>query len=173
MGKLGRILVVLVFAMSCFFLAFSFIAFNSRIAWKEKVAEVESKLTQQRNKNREIEAEVRRMEIDRASGRATRANALALLEATIATSELEIAATQQRLAELQTQKQSKGREVTGSIDELQQERQRVDAARTEVATIRTKRDKLFEEVLDLKNQILELEGVRQRLNPSEARMLSY
>lgn len=173
MSKLGRILVVLVFAMSCFFLAFSFMLFLSRVQWQDKLTEAEANLRAQRTENTRIQSEIRRMEIDRASGSASRSNALTLLEVGMALSETEVEKIRTDLANLQNQKQEKGREVTGTLSKLQAEREKVQAAREQVEATQESRDELYKEVLDLKNQILELEAVRQRLNVSEARLRSY
>ena len=173
MSKLGRILVVVVFAMSCFFLAFAFMVFNTRVNWNDKAAEAEADLRAQRSTNTEIQSDIRRMEIDRAVGNATRTSALTLLEATLATSETEVSEMRQELTRLQSEKQEKGRQVTGTLATLQSERAKVDAARDAVEAAQAQRDKLYEDVLKLKNEILELEGIRQRLNSSESRLLSY
>ncbi len=173
MSKLGRILVVVVFAMSCFFLAFAFMVFNTRVNWNAKAAEAEADLRAQRTVNTEIQSDIRRMEIDRAVGDATRTSALTLLEATLATSETEVAEMRQELNRLQAEKQEKGRQVTGTLATLQSEREKVNAARNAVEAAQAERDKLYEDVLKLKNEILELEAIRQRLNPSESRLLSY
>ena len=79
----------------------------------------------------------------------------------------------QELTRLQSEKQEKGRQVTGTLATLQSERAKVDAARDAVEAAQAQRDKLYEDVLKLKNEILELEGIRQRLNSSESRLLSY
>lgn len=173
MSKLGRILVVLVFAMSCFFLAFSFMLFLSRVHWNDKLSQMEADLQSQRSKNSRIQSEIRRMEIDRSSGKASRNSALTLLEVGMAMGESEVTKIRDELTTLQNQKQEKGREVTGTLTKLQSEREKVQAARMEVDATQSARDELFQEVLDLKNQILELEAVRQRLNVSEARLRTY
>ena len=172
-SKLGRILVVFVFVMSSFFLAFAFMVFMSRTDWNAKVAQAQSDLQSQQGVNREIRDQIRRLEIDRTSGKAASSNALALLEANVATSEMEIAKTRQTLTSLQQAKQEKGNEVTGTLATLQAERVRVDEARSSVNTVQAQRDRLYTEVLQLKNQILELEAVRQRLNATEERMMTY
>ena len=173
MSKFGRVLVVLVFAMSCFFLAFSFMLFISRVRWNDKLTQAQADLREQRTENTRIRDEIRRLEINRSSGNATRSNALTLLEVGMATSEEEVNKIRKNLDDLQNQKQEKGREVTGTLDRLQQERAKVQKARKDVEAVQGTRDELLEEVLDLKNQILELEAVRQRLNASESRLRTY
>lgn len=173
MSKFGRVLVVLVFAMSCFFLAFSFMLFISRVRWNDKLTQAQADLREQRTENTRIRDEIRRLEINRSSGNATRSNALTLLEVGMATSEEEVNKIRKNLDDLQNQKQEKGREVTGTLDRLQQERAKVQKARKDVDAVQGTRDELLEEVLDLKNQILELEAVRQRLNASESRLRTY
>lgn len=171
MNMLGKILVVLIFIMSVFFMAFSFMVFMTQTNWKENTATEKKKLDSATSANRTLQQEIATLKTGRASENAARTNAIALLEASLASSEQQKNDMQQELTALRAQQQQQGAQVTGSLATLQAEREKVDALRETVKAAQAERDKMFAEVVDLKNEVLELESVRQRLSSSETALL--
>ena len=171
MNMLGKILVVLIFIMSIFFLAFSFMVFSTQTSWKDKEAQAQSDLSNARSSNSQLEAEIAKLKKQRAAANAARTSAIALLEANLSQSRQRLNAMQEELTALRAQQSQQGAQVTGSLATLQAERQKVDSLRDAVKAAQGERDKMFAEVVDLKNQVLELEAVRQRLTASETALL--
>lgn len=171
MNMLGKILVMLVFIMSIFFMAFSFMVFMTQTSWKDKAEAETQKLRTQQGANAELENQIKQLEVQRAAANASRTNAIALLEASLATSEGEVANIRKDLSVLKSERQLQGKQVTGSLATLKAERAKVDALRDTVKVAQGERDKIFAEVVDLKNKVFELEAIRQRLTASETSLL--
>jgi len=163
MNFLGKILVVLIFIMSICFMVFSFMVFMTQTSWKDMAEKRQSELRRVESENTTKQAEITRLMTLRASENAARTNAIALLEARLASSSQQMIEMNRQLAGLQAQQAQQGEQVTGSIQTLQTERQKVDTLRSTVKTAQSERDQMFSEVVDLKNKVLELEAIRQRL----------
>lgn len=171
MNTLGKILVMLVFVMSIFFMAFSFMVFMTQTNWKNKAAEAAADLSDARSNNARLQTEITQLQTQRKAENAARTSAIALLEANLADSETQIESMRQQLTELRAKEQQQGAQVTGSLATLQAERQKVESLREIVKAAQADRDEMFADVVDLKNQVLELEATRQRLAASEAALL--
>ena len=172
MNMLGKILVVLIFIMSIFFMAFSFMVFMTQTNWKEKTSKAEDDLRTARQANSSLQAEITTLKTRRASDNAARTSAIALLEANLASSVEEQNKMSNDLAALRAQQQQQGAQVTGSIATLQAERDKVDVLRETVKSAHAERDKMFDEVVRLKNRVLELESTRKRLSASQTDLLA-
>lgn len=171
MNMLGKILVVLIFIMSIFFMAFSFMVFMTQTSWKTKYNTASSEAQSARSSNNQLEAQIAALKTQRAAENAARTNAIALLEANLSSSEQAVSDMQQDLTRLRTQEQQQGTQVTASVETLQSERKKVDALQQIVKAAQADRDKMFADVVDLKNSVLELEAVKQRLTASESALL--
>lgn len=171
MNMLGKILVVLIFIMSIFFMAFSFMVFMTQTDWKAKASTASSELQNARSANNQLKADVAKIKIQRAAENAARTNAIALLEANLSSSEQNLNEMRSQLTELLAQRAQQGAQVTGSLQTLQAERQKVDGLREALKAAHGERDKMFSDVVDLKNQVLELETIRQRLGANEKALL--
>lgn len=167
MNFLGKILVVLIFIMSIFFMSFSFMVYMTQTSWQEKAETVQRELDNAKNLNREHLAKVNSLKTLRASENAARTNAIALLEARLASSSQQMVRMSQELTALQGQQAAQGAQVTGSLQTLQTEREKVETLRQAMKTAQSERDQMFNEVVDLKNKVLELESIRQRLSDRE------
>ena len=171
MNTLGKILIVLIFVMSIFFMTFSFMVFMTHDNWKEKAADADRDLATARNENSQLEAQIADAKTQRAAENAARTSAVALLEARLQADRQQLQESQQRLSELQAQQALMGEQVTGSVAALKMEREKVDALRETVKSAQAERDKIFTEVVGLKNEVLELESIRQRLASRESDLL--
>lgn len=171
MNTLGKILIVLIFVMSIFFMAFSFMVFMTHDSWKDKASQADRDLQQARNQNSQLEASIAEAKTQRQAENAARTTAIALLEARLQTDSQQLAETQGQLRTLQAKQSAMGEQVTGSLAALQMERQKVEGLRENVKSAQAERDKIFGEVVNLKNQVLELESIRQRLAAREQDLL--
>ena len=171
MNLLGKILVLLIFIMSIFFMTFSFMVFMTQTNWKEKADAVQSDLRTAQATNNEHKATIASLKTLRASENAARTNAIALLEARLASSGQQLAKLNSELTDLRGQQAAQGAQVTGSLQTLQTERAKVETLRDAMKTAQSERDQMFAEVVDLKNKVLELETVRQRLSDRESALL--
>lgn len=171
MNFLGKILVVLIFIMSICFMVFSFMVYMTQTSWKELADQRQSELRRVEGENTTKQAEITRLMTLRASENAARTNAIALLEARLASSSQQMIDMNRDLASLRAQQDQQGEQVTGSIQTLQTERTKVETLRSTVKTAQAERDDMFAEVVDLKNKVLELEAVRQRLSQREVNLL--
>ena len=172
MNMLGKILVVAIFIMSVFFLAFSFMVFSTQTSWEQKATEAKTERDRARTENNQLQTQIADIKKQRAAANAARTSAIALLEANLSQSEQQLNAMRQELQALRTQQSQQGAQVTGSLATLQAERQKVDSLREAVKAAQRERDNMFAEVVDLKNQVLELEATRKRLSASETALLS-
>lgn len=171
MNMLGKILVVLIFIMSIFFMAFSFMVFSTQTSWKDKATQAKSERDNATTANNQLQAEVTRIKTERAAANAARTRAIALLEANLSQSGQQINVMQQELEVLRSKQAQQGAQVTGSLATLQAERQKVDSLREAVKMAQGERDKMFADVVNLKNSVLQLEAIRQRLSASETALL--
>ena len=171
MNTLGKILVVLIFIMSIFFMAFSFVVFMTHENWKGKEDKARQDLSNAQSQNRQLETEIAKLQTQRAAENAFRTNAIALLEARLRTSSQSLDTMQQQLVMLQGERSQMGEQVNGSLKALDEERKKVDGLRQNVKAAQAERDKMFADVVALKNQVLELESTRQRLAAREESLL--
>lgn len=172
MNFLGKILVVLIFIMSIFFMSFSFMVFMTQTSWKEKADAAQTQLRDARNAASQQEAKIKSLQTLRASENAARTNAIALLEARLASSNQQMQDMNRQLVSLRDQQAAQGAQVTGSLETLNTEREKVEALRLAMKKSQSERDQMFNEVVDLKSQVLELEAVRQRLAAREGNLLN-
>lgn len=171
MNMLGKILVVLIFVMSIFFMSFSFMVFMTQTNWKDKASQADSQLRESQAAVAKRQAEIAALKTQRAAENAARTSAIALLEANLAASDQQLNEMQQQLVALRSQQQQQGAQVTGSLATLTAEREKVDSLRETVKAAQAERDQMFSEVVNLKNKVLELESIRQRLSASETALL--
>lgn len=171
MNFLGKILVVLIFIMSIFFMSFSFMVYMTQTSWKKKADDKQQQLSLAIDETTSVKAKVSSLQTLRASENAARTNAIALLEARLSSSNQQLNDMNQQLAGLRDQQAAQGAQVTGSLETLQTERQKVDTLRAAMKTSQSERDQMFAEVVDLKNNVLELESIRQRLSARELSLL--
>lgn len=163
MNTLGKILVVLIFIMSIFFMAFSFMVFMTHNSWKDKSDAAKSSLNTAQQNNRALEAEIATIKKKRMAENAARVNAIALLEGRLRTSSEQLTVKNQQVLALRSDQAQKGEQVTGSLEALEIERNKVETLRKSVNSAQAERDKMFDEVVKLKDQVLEYEAVRARL----------
>lgn len=163
MNLLGKILVILIFIMSVLFMAFSVTVYMTHTDWKEKAGEAENQLREARQQNNQLKSEIESVQTKNASERAARTNVVALLEARARTSEDQLAMARQRLSNLEADARQAQARVDGTIATLNTLRQKVDGLRDTVKKAQEDRDNMFQEVVDLKGQVLALEATRERL----------
>ena len=172
MNTLGKILVVLIFIMSIFFMSFSFMVFMTQTSWKQKYETANSDAQSARSANGQLEAQIAAMKTKRATENAARTNAIALLEANLSDREQAINGMDDELKRLRQTQQQQGSQVTGSLATLEAERKKVDSLQRIVKEAQADRDKMFDEVVRLKDAVLELEAIKQRLTASESSLLN-
>ena len=172
MNMLGKILVVLIFIMSIFFMAFSFMVFMTQTSWKQKYNTANGEAQQARSANSQLEAQITSVKTERAAENAARTNAIAVLEATLNSREQDVQQIRQDLVRLQQKEQEQSSQVNVSLETLDKEREKVDALQQIVKAAQAERDKMFDEVVRLKNDVLELQAVNQRLSQTETSLLN-
>ena len=167
MNTLGKILIVLIFVMSIFFMAFSFMVFMTHDDWKTKASDAENQLRTARNTNTELQGQIEAIQTQRASENAARKLAITVLEARARGAEQQLATERAELQNLRAAISETGELVAGSLNSLELERQKVETLRGTVKDAESERDRLFKSVIELKNRVLELESVRERLASRE------
>ena len=171
MNTLGKLMILLIFLMSILFMTFSFMVFMTQTAWNAKAKTAQSDLQTQQQKNRQLQTQMKELELQMAGAKAARTNAIATLETSLASSDADLNRTRKLLGDLQAEQQLQGKQVTGSLATLQTERKKVDSLRETLNTVVGERDKIFAELISLRNSVLELEATRDNLTAREADLL--
>ncbi len=163
MNLLGKILVILIFIMSILFMSFSVTVYMTHQDWKTKASETGSQLQTARTQNDQLKSDIEAIRTTYASERAARTSVISLLETRSRASENELGLARQRLSVLESdQRQAQGR-VDATIKTLDDVKTNVDTLRDTVKRAQADRDKVFQDVVDLKGQVLSLEATRERL----------
>lgn len=176
MTFVGKILVVLILIMSLVFMSFTMMVYSTHRNWKDLVENPTTGLkVQLENKRREL----KQLEDDRqevlnklAYERATRTEALAVLEVKTRELEVELAKKEEQLKIAQTQLS----EATQTVDSSQAQQKRlkdeVDQLRNEIKVARQDRDFQVAEVQKLLDKINQGEGQLKRLRLRNAQLVS-
>ncbi len=163
MNFIGKIFVVLIFAMSLVFMSFAVAVYGTHQNWKEKAAAEAQRVQNLQTTLAEREAEKAKLEKELAAEQESRKNALAKLE----TERNELATQRDELTKQRDALLVKDKEAVAALDTAQQNLARltkeVDGLRGEIRLTQDQRDKDFERTVELTDQIHQAKGEVRRL----------
>ncbi len=163
MNLLGKILTVLILILSIGFMFSSFFVYATHRNWQDEAQRISGELSTAQQKNRELETQIAQKRKELASERAARASALAVLEQRSQKAEQERMAATRDLQVLRQSERQAIQALTGSQETLTNLKTEIDRLRADVKQAEADRDQMFQQVVGLKVQELEAEGVRRRL----------
>jgi hypothetical protein len=172
MNTLGKILVVLIFVMSIFFMAFSFMVYLTHTNWETKAQDAEKRVTDARRQNEQLNDQIAKLNVQRAAENAARKSQLALLETRNSSNQEQLVAQQRALGDLQASLREANDAIGGSTKQLEIESGKVAALRDSVKKAEADRDKMFVDVTELNDRVLQLEAINQRLDAREQDLLT-
>ena len=167
MTLVGKILVVLIFIMSLVFMSFTVMVYSTHRNWKDLVENpssgLKARLTQREQEKRQLENERQEILNKLAYERATRTEALAVLEVKLSELTAELARNEETLRTTQTQLGEANQLVSSSLAQKQRLTTEVEKLREEVKGAREDRDFQVAEVQKLTDKINQSEGQLRRL----------
>ena len=167
MTLVGKILVVLIFIMSLVFMSFTLAVYSTHRNWKDLVENpntgLKARLTQKEQQLRQKENEKQEALNKLAYERATRTEALAVLEVKLSELTAELARNEESLRTTQTQLGEANQVVSSSLAQKQRLTEEVTKLREEVKGSREDRDFQVAEVQKLTDRINQSEGQLRRL----------
>lgn len=183
MTLIGKIFTVLIFLMSILFMAFAVSVYATHKNWREAVQRPQKDVRpgvelglyyQKQNLERTIEqlrTEVERIKNELARERAARVHALAVLESEVQQKQMELAALEKQNLELtdsQTQAIATVSTIQNTLSALKGE---VSGLRDDVRVAREDRDRQFEKVVTLNDQIGQAQGELARMTTEREKLL--
>ncbi|MEM8677870.1 MAG: hypothetical protein AAGF97_00815 [Planctomycetota bacterium] len=167
MTLVGKILVVLIFIMSLVFMSFTLAVYSTHRNWKDLVENpntgLKARLTQKEQQLRQKENEKQEALNKLAYERATRTEALAVLEVKLSELTAELARNEESLRTTQTQLGEANQVVSSSLAQKQRLTEEVTKLREEVKGAREDRDFQVAEVQKLTDRINQSQGQLRRL----------
>lgn len=173
MNLLGKIFTVLIFIMSLVFMAFAVSVYATHTNWKEKVTNTDTaggkqlglkqQLDQQKELNRQLQAQIDQHKTALAKEKAARANALAALESKLVQLQTQLTQKDDELAKLEAAHQAlvdTNNQTQNTLTALTDE---VKTLRDEIRTAHQDRDEQFAQVVSLTDQVNQARGELARL----------
>lgn len=172
MNLVGKIFVVLIFAMSLMFMSFAVAVYGTHQNWKEKAAAEGQRVQNLQGTLSEREAEKTKLEAELQAERDARNQAVAKLE----TQRDELAKERDSLVKQRDALLVKDKEAVAALDTAQQNLARltteVEGLRGEIRTTQDQRDKDFERAVELTDQIHQAQGEVRRLEERRIQLAS-
>ncbi len=163
MNFIGKIFVVLIFAMSLVFMSFAVAVYGTHQNWKEKAAAEAQRVANLQTTVAERETERDRLKAELETELAARNQALGKLEE----ERKELAVQRDELAKERNALLIKDKAAVAALDTAQQNLARltkeVEGLRGEIRDAQGKRDEHFERVVELTDQIHQAQGEVKRL----------
>jgi cell division protein FtsL len=163
MTLLGKIFTVLIFIMSCVFLAFSIMVYATHTNWRELAQAKEQELSQKQAKIRQLED--LQTELSKAIDmeKAARRIALAALETKLRARTTELERVQQELAKLTATEGTTAGALVTAQNELATMTSEVKQLRDNIRTAQQDVDDKYQQVVTLTDEINQLRMIRQEL----------
>jgi hypothetical protein len=163
MNLVGKIFVVLIFAMSLMFMSFAVAVYGTHQNWKEKAAAEAQRVQNLQETVNQHEADKKKLEEQLAAEEAAHEQAVAKLN----TARDEFAKERDALVKQRDALLVKDTDAVAALDSAQQNLARltkeVDGLRGEIRTTQDQRDKDFERAVELTDQIQQAQGEVRRL----------
>jgi uncharacterized protein YlxW (UPF0749 family) len=178
MNLIGKIFTVLIFIMSMVFMAFAVAVYATHTNWKEKVTNTDTaggrqlglkpQLDQQKELNRQLQAQIDAVNNALAKERAARVNVLAALEAKLLQVQTQLTQKDDDLAKLDAAHQVLVETNNNTQNLLTALTGEVQTLRDEIRTAQQDRDDQFQQVVALTDQLNQATGELNRLNERNA-----
>jgi uncharacterized protein YlxW (UPF0749 family) len=178
MNLIGKIFTVLIFIMSMVFMAFAVAVYATHTNWKEKVTNTDTaggrqlglkpQLDQQKELNRQLQAQIDAVNNALAKERAARVNVLAALEAKLLQVQTQLTQKDDDLAKLDAAHQVLVETNNNTQNLLTALTGEVQTLRDEIRTAQQDRDDQFQQVVPLTDQLNQATGELNRLNERNA-----
>lgn len=163
MNFIGKIFVVLIFVMSLVFMSFAVAVYGTHQNWKQEAEKQQELVTIARNELTKAEEATQLLEAEKKREIDARDQTLAKLEEQRA----ELATDREALVKERDALMIKDQEAVVALKAAQQNLERltkeVEGLRTEIRTAQGERDKSFEQVVELTDQIHQEKGEVERL----------
>ena len=172
MNLIGKIFVVLIFAMSLVFMSFAVAVYGTHQNWREKAAAEAQRVSNLQATVTEREAERDRLKAELTNELNARTQALAKLEE----ERKELAAQREELVKQRDLLLVKDKEAVAALDTAQQNLARltkeVEGLRGEIRDAQGQRDQHFTRVVELTDQIHQAQGEVKRLEERRIQLAS-
>ena len=164
MNLIGKIFVLLVFAMSLIFMAFAVVVYSTHRNWKAEVAVVKKQMDDARAAVQKAEEEKARLEKQIKDEEIAKRQVLAKLE----TEKVTLQAERDEAVKQRDVLVTKDKESVAALDTSSQNLARltkeVETLRTEIREAQSDRDKHFDQVVELTDNIHQVQGQVKRLD---------
>jgi hypothetical protein len=182
MNLIGKIFTVLIFIMSLVFMAFAVAVYATHTNWKEKVINTDTaggkslglkpQLDQQKELNRQLQAQIDAVNNALAKERAARVNVLAALEAKLLQVQTQLTQKEDELAKLEAAHQVLVETNNNTQNTLTALTGEVQNLRDEIRLAQQDRDAQFDQVVALTDQINQARGDLNRLTERHSVLLA-
>jgi len=172
MTLLGKILTVLIFIMSVVFMSFAVMVFSTHKDWKAAAMRLEQEADVKENEYNTLKDELDRLRLATERERAARAQALAALESRRLELQDQLNKTNTQLADKTTQLQVALEAARTAENQLAGLTNEVETLREEIRTVLGQRDKYFEEVVAMTDQVHQMQDKQRQLTETRNDLLA-
>jgi myosin heavy subunit len=173
MNLIGKIFVVLIFVMSLVFMSFAVAVYGTHQNWKKKAEDLNIQLADARKNLQLREEEKAKLEENIAKEALAKREALGKLE----TEKAELQQQRDEMAKVRDELVAKDKTNVAALDSAQQNLKKltaeVEGLRGEIREAQADRDKHFEQVVKLTDQIHQAQGDLKRLDERNVQLAAH